>query len=72
MVIPIDAVRYGAGLDAFGHWHETEAEYRLTDAEEAERDMMSPARGAICGLLLSGLLWMGLAVVVRGVLTLVR
>ncbi len=71
MVIPIDAIRYGAGLDALGRWHE-ETEYRPTDAEEAERDMMAPARGAVRGLLLSGLMWVGLVAAARGVLTLMR
>ena len=33
---------------------------------------MAPARGAILGLVLSGVLWIGLVAAVRGVLTLIR
>ncbi len=71
MVIPIDAVRYDAGLDGFGRWHEA-TEYQPTEAEEAEHDMMAPARGAVYALLLSGALWVGVVAVARGLLTLAR
>ena len=71
MVIPIDAVRYDAGLDGFGRWHRA-TEYRSSEGEEAERDMMAPVRGAVYGLLLSGVLWVGLVAAARGLLTLAR
>jgi hypothetical protein len=28
MLISIDVIRYGAGYDAAGHWHEAKANYR--------------------------------------------
>jgi hypothetical protein len=72
MVIPIDAVRYGAGFDANGQWHEAEADYVPTLAEEVQQEVMAPARGAAYGILVSGILWVGLVAAVRGALTLMR
>lgn len=72
MVIPIDAVQYGAGFDATGVWHEAAAEYLPTEEREAELEIMAPARGAVYGLLLSGILWVGLVAAARGVLMLMR
>ncbi len=70
MVIPIDAIHYGAGFDAAGHWHE--ADYASSQEQEAEREMMAPVRGAVCALLVSGVLWVGLVAAARAVLTMVR
>jgi hypothetical protein len=72
MVIPIDAVRYGAGFDAAGQWHEAEAEYLSLEEQRQAAEIMAPARGAMCGLLFSSMMWVGLVAAVRGVLTLVR
>jgi hypothetical protein len=72
MLISIDVIRYGAGYDAAGHWHEAKADYVSPQEQEEERAIMAPARGAICGLLLSGVIWVGLVAAVRGVLTLIR
>ena len=72
MLISIDVIRYGAGYDAAGHWHEAKADYVAPQEQEQERAIMAPARGAIWGLVLSGVLWVGLVAAVRGVLTLIR
>jgi hypothetical protein len=72
MVIPIDAVRCGAGFDAAGRWHEPRAVVREREAREEGAGDLAPARGAVYGLLLSGVLWVGLAAVVRAVLAFVR
>jgi hypothetical protein len=72
MVIPIDAIRYGVGFDATGHWHEANADYPPSQEQEAGREVMAPARGAVYGMLLSGILWVGLVAAARGVLTLIR
>jgi hypothetical protein len=72
MLISIDVIRYGAGYDAAGHWHEAKADCVSQQEQEAERGIMAPARGAIWGLVLSGVLWIGLVAAVRGVLTLIR
>jgi hypothetical protein len=72
MVIPIDAFRYGVGLDAAGLWHEAEDDYRPEQEREAEIELMGPARGAAWGLLASAVLWAGLAGAVRALLTLAR
>jgi hypothetical protein len=72
MLISIDVIRYGAGYDAAGHWHEARADYVSPQEREKERAIMAPARGAIWGLTLSGVLWVGLVAAVRGVLMLIR
>ena len=56
MVIPIDAVRYGAGFDATGQWHEAGAEYLSLEEQRQAAEVMAPARGAMCGLLFSAMM----------------
>ncbi|HEY1502332.1 MAG TPA: hypothetical protein VGF88_22335 [Acidobacteriaceae bacterium] len=72
MVIPIDAIRYGAGFDAAGQWHEPQAGF--VDAEEQRQaaEILAPARGVACGLLLSAALWVGLAAAAHALLTMLR
>ena len=65
MLISIDVIRYGAGYDTAGNWHEAKADYVAPQEKEKERAIMAPARGAILGLVLSGVLWIGLVAVVR-------
>jgi len=72
MVVRMDAVRYGAGFDAAGHWHDAEAEFVRPEEREARAKDLAPARGAVIGLILSGALWAGLVVGVRALLTLMR
>jgi len=71
MVVNIDAVRYGAGFDAAGQWHDVEDDYP-TPQTERERELIAPARGVVCGFLFSAILWVGLVAAIRGVLTLLR
>jgi hypothetical protein len=66
MVIPIDAVRYGAEFDAA--WPESIADFVPEEERRQAAEVMAPARGAICGLLLSGALWVGLVAGARLVL----
>jgi hypothetical protein len=72
MLISIDAMRYGAGYDAAGHWHEGRADSRSAAELEEDEKLIAPARGAICGILLGGILWVGLVAAVRGLLALIR
>ena len=72
MVVPIDAVRYGAGFDAAGKWHEAKAGFLPAEERQTRSVDLAAARGAVIGLVLSGALWVGLAMVVRAVLTLTR
>ena len=72
MVIDIDAVRYGAGFDAAGHWHEAKADFVPSPEQKAEREWMAPARGAILGLLLSGAMWVGVIAALRAVIAIIR
>jgi hypothetical protein len=70
MVIPIDAVRGGAGFDGVGRWHKGLAIYQLNQAAEVET--MCPARGAAWGLLASAVLWLGVVGAARALFTLLR
>jgi hypothetical protein len=72
MVIPIDAIRYGAGFDAAGQWHEPQADFMAAEERAQAAEILAPARGAAYGLLLSGVLWVGLAAATRALLTMVR
>lgn len=71
MVIPINTVRYRAGLDALGEWYNAQQDY-LSDVEAKGRAVMAPARGAAWGLLASLVLWLGLIEGARLVLMLMR
>lgn len=71
MVIPINTIRYGAGLDALGEWYNAQQKY-LSEVETEGRRVMAPARGAAWGLLASLVLWLGLIEGVRVVMMLVR
>jgi hypothetical protein len=72
MVINIDAVRYGAGFDATGNWHEGKADFLTAAEAKQDAELIAPARGAVYGMLLSTVLWVGLVAAVRGLLTLMR
>lgn len=67
MVIYIDSVRYGAGFDETGRWHE--ATPTFAPAEKRENDPLNPARGAMYALVFSGVLWIGLLAAGRAVLS---
>lgn len=72
MVIPIDAFRYGVGFDAAGQWHDAVADYLPDQEREAEAQVMGPARGAVWGLLVSVVLWVGLAGATKTVMMFMR
>jgi len=72
MVIPIEAFRYGVGIDAAGQWHETKADYKPEQERDAEVELMAPARGAVWGLLASAILWVGLVGAAKLLLALVK
>lgn len=63
MMTPIDAIATGMGFDETGRWHE--ARIGFMPAPRPDDDLMAPARGAICGLLGGGVLWFGLIIVAR-------
>lgn len=67
MVIYIDAVRYGAGFDEKGQWHEAASAF--VPAKQREDDPLNPARGAMYALLVSGALWIGLVAAGRAILS---
>ncbi len=69
MIIPIDAIQYGAGFDETGRWHKAHAGF--LPVQPSEDDPMNPARGMFWGLLFSSTLWIGLIAAVRAVATLV-
>lgn len=67
MVIPIDAIRYGADFDATSGWYDPPADHATGRERRQAAEVLAPARGALCGLLLSGALWLGLVALVRAV-----
>lgn len=60
MMPPIDAVRNGMGFDEAGRWHQAKVLYM--PASRRDDDPLAPARGALYGCLLSGVLWVVLFV----------
>lgn len=69
MVTPVDAVRYGVGFEDAGRWQKVDAGF--IPAERQEEEAAAPVRGAVLGLLLSSVLWVGIIVAVRIVLRLI-
>lgn len=63
MMPPIEAVRNGMGFDQAGRWHRAKVLYM--PPRRRDDDPIAPARGAIYGLLASGVLWMLLVLAVR-------
>ena len=72
MVISIDAVRYGAELGPTEYWQTEISDYVFNEEPRRGSEVLAPARGMMCGLLLSGALWVGLLVAARAVLTAIR
>jgi hypothetical protein len=60
---PLEAIRSGVGFDEAGRWHKPKVLYM--PARRRDDDPLAPARGAIYGLLASGVLWMILLLAVR-------
>jgi hypothetical protein len=65
MVTPIEAVRSGMGFDPSARWHQAKVSYFPARRTQDREDPIAPARGAIFGLLISGVMWVGLIVVAR-------
>jgi hypothetical protein len=63
MMPPIEAVRHGMGFDHAGRWHKARVIYM--PGRPREENPLAPARGAIYGLLASGVLWVLLILAVR-------
>lgn len=64
MVIPIDAIRSGAGFTATAQWQLPPVE---EPAEPEWHEDAAPVRGVVCGLALSVLLWVALIAAVRAI-----
>lgn len=63
MVTPIDVVRLHSTFGEAGFWPRTAA-----PAPDFETEHLAPARGAILGLALSGLMWIDLIAGFRAIL----
>ncbi|HEX3985887.1 MAG TPA: hypothetical protein VHX13_04680 [Acidobacteriaceae bacterium] len=64
MATPIDAVRFHSTFGEADYWLREEEASSSHDHEEN----LAPARGAVLGLVLGGLLWVGLIAGFRAVL----
>jgi hypothetical protein len=64
MATPLDAVRNGMGFDEAGVWHEAKV-LHMPARRRSDDDPIAPARGAIYGLLASGVLWFLLFLAIR-------
>jgi hypothetical protein len=60
MVSPIDAIRYGAGFDETGRWHEANVRFVPAKPKYGEGDPVAASRGLLVGLFVSGVMWVGL------------
>ncbi|MGA7521960.1 MAG: hypothetical protein WBW84_05730 [Acidobacteriaceae bacterium] len=65
MVTPIDAVRFYSTFDGAESCLRSEDRYR---SSEYDTENLSPARGAMLGLILGGLMWVGLIAGFRAIL----
>ena len=70
MVSPTDVFRSGAGLNDIQNWREAPARFTPAQRKFGEEDPISPARGAILGLLMSSALWAGLLIAGHAILRL--
>lgn len=72
MVIPINVIRYGVAQDPAMGWQTGIADCTAAGETQQETGVLAPARGMMCGLLLSGAMWVGLVAAARAVLSLTR
>jgi formate/nitrite transporter FocA (FNT family) len=72
MVISIDAVRYSGKLEATSGGRTEVAEGIADGMRQPNCEVLAPARGVMCGLLLSTALWVGLAAATRAVIMMMR
>ncbi|MFZ0631355.1 MAG: hypothetical protein WA399_10085 [Acidobacteriaceae bacterium] len=66
MASPIDAVRFHSTFGEADYW--LRAEVRFPSSKHKEEEHVAPARGAILGLAIGGLMWVGLIVGFRALL----
>ena len=71
MVISIDTIRYGGKLGTTDTDRTAVAAFEET-MEPQDSELLAPARGTMCGVLLSCALWVGVAAAARALLTLMR
>lgn len=67
MVTPIDAVRLNSDFGEAAGWLRDRSRDRSCEADD---ENLAPARGAIFGLILGGLMWVGIIAFVRVLFTL--
>jgi hypothetical protein len=72
MVIAIDAVRYDAKLKGAPGWQTGIADYIPAEERQQPSGMAAPARGVLCGLLISGAMWFVLVIAARAVVSMMR
>jgi len=72
MVILIDAVRYGGKVETTDSGRAVIADGASEAIRQEDSEVLAPARGMMCGLLLSGVLWVGVAAAARAVLAMIR
>lgn len=72
MVIPINVIRYSVAEDTAVGWRTGFSAFIPAAETQQETEILAPARGMMCGLLLSGAMWVGLLVAARTVLSLAR
>lgn len=65
MVTPINAVRFHSTFGEAEFWLRDEKRDRFPEQDETH---LAPARGAILGIALGGLMWVGLIATFRAVL----
>lgn len=64
MVTPIDAIRFHSNFGEAASWLRAQ---RRDRSNEADTESIGAARGAIFGLFLGGLMWVGIIAFVRAV-----
>jgi hypothetical protein len=72
MVIAIDAVRYSWELETTESGRTAVADGVAEGVQRQDSEVMAPARGVMCGLLLGGVLWVGLVAGARALLMMMR
>lgn len=65
MATPIDAVRFHSTFGDADFWTRAEENEPITEQDERN---FAPARGAVLGIAIGGLLWVGLIAAFRAVL----
>lgn len=69
MMTPIDAVRFHSGFGDADFWLRGEGRewFSKEKRQEIHEEHLAPARGAMLGLVLGGLMWVGLIAAFRAI-----